>query len=119
MARWRRGSLVTDLRCIEERPCRGSSLAKSRIQWGTAEKPGEPPQVLRGCGEQHIAPDAAQPHSQVFIAGARGAPTSERRRLFDASSTFVVVYPNTNVDATPVTRESLTLDFRVGDFDVR
>ena len=44
-----------------------------------------------------------------------GAPTS----LFDASSTFVVVYPNTNADATPVTRESLTIDFSVGDFDVR
>jgi hypothetical protein len=38
----------------------------------------------------------------------------ERRRLFDASSTFLVVYPNTNVDATPVTRESLHSSFALG-----
>ena len=25
-----------------------------------AEKPGEPPQVLRGCCKQHFVPDAAQ-----------------------------------------------------------
>ena len=28
--------------------------------WGTAEQLDEPPQVLRGCGEQHLVPDAAQ-----------------------------------------------------------
>jgi hypothetical protein len=27
---------------------------------GTAEKPGEPPQVLRGCCEQDFVPDATQ-----------------------------------------------------------
>src|ERR1700733_4490169 len=32
-----------------------------RQRWrGTAEKPGEPPQVLRGCCEQDFVPDATQ-----------------------------------------------------------
>src|SRR6266498_2695196 len=29
-------------------------------RWGTAEEVNEPPQVLRGCGEQHLVPRAAQ-----------------------------------------------------------
>ncbi len=29
-------------------------------RWGTAEDLNEPPQVLRGCGEQHFVPRAAQ-----------------------------------------------------------
>ena len=29
-------------------------------RWGTAEELNEPPQVLRGCGEQHLVPRAAQ-----------------------------------------------------------
>ena len=50
-------SLMWELRCLTRRLRKAGLCQRWR---GTAEKPSEPPEVLRGCCQQHFVPDAAQ-----------------------------------------------------------
>ncbi len=70
-----RSSSVSFCRALSRSPVEGAAASTHQHQrltqrlqrasdcdrrWGTAEEVNEPPQVLRGCGEQHLVPRAAQ-----------------------------------------------------------
>ena len=56
------GPLFTHCLLFAAAPVRGCLCeASSSQRWrGTAEELGEPPEVLRGCSQQHFVPDAVQ-----------------------------------------------------------